>query len=172
MQIPKVSNTRFPCFGSCCCCCFCWWWWWRGHRGLHTNLYHQNKVVCSICQGGKSELSSGDQSWLITSASIVLSSDLSAEQLAKEEPGPAGAISPTDHLEPAPGDNNRAGQVGRLDSPAVSIYLQILSRQCCLVASSCHLKVSLFSIVNRYDVVSSQAQAECIINRGLSVLGR
>ena len=102
----------------------------------------------------------------------MFSSDLSAEQLAKEEPGPASAISPTDHLEPAPGDNNRAGQVGRLDSPAVSIYLQILSRQCCLVASSCHLKVSLFSIVNRYDVVSSQAQAECIINRGLSVLGR
>ena len=169
MQIPKVSNTRFPCFG---CCCW-WWWWWRGHCGLHTNLHHQNKeVACSICRGGKSELFSGDQSWLITSASIVLSSDLSAEQLAKEEPGPAGAISPTDHLEPAPGDNNRAGQVRHLDSPAVSTFQQILRRQCCLMASSCHLKVSLFSIVNRYNVVSSQAKEECIINRGLSVSGR
>ena len=125
MQIPKVSNTRYPCFG---CCCW-WWWWWRSPCGLHTYLYHQNKeVVCSIYQGEKGQLSSGDQSWLITSASIALSSDLSAEQLAKEEPGPAGAISPTDHLEPAPGDNNRAGQVMQL-------------------------KVSLFSILNRCYVV-------------------
>ena len=58
----------------------------------------------------------------------MFSSDLSAEQLAKEEPGPASAMSLTDHLEPAPGDNNRAGQV-----------LQ--------------LKVSLFSILNRCYVV-------------------
>ena len=67
--------------------------------------------MCSIYQGEKGQLSSGDQSWPITSASIALSSDLSAEQLAKDQPGPAGAISPTDHLEPAPGDNNRASRV-------------------------------------------------------------
>ena len=60
--------------------------------------------------------------------SNVLSSDLTAGKLAKEEPCPARAISPTDHLEPTPEDNNRAGQV-------------------------LELKVSLFSILNRCYVV-------------------
>ena len=60
----------------------------------------------------------------------MLSSDLSAEELAKEEPGPDRAISPTDHLDNIVVvlDKNRAGQV-----------LQ--------------LKVSLFSFLNRYYVV-------------------
>ena len=67
----------------------------------------------------------------------MFSSDLSAEQLAKEEPGPASAMSLTDHLEPAPGDNNRAGQVMQL-------------------------KVSLFSILNRCYVVDIYFGPVCL----------